>query len=309
MRETEALRLGTRGSALALAQARLVERGLDSLGIGPIEEVVIETRGDRLSRRRPGGSWTAPDGQFTSDLEAALRERRVDAAVHSYKDLPTEPRSDLRVAAVPERGDARDVLIVRGRPGHRASAEALIERLPPAARIGTSSPRRAAQLSARRPDLVAVPVRGNVDTRLARLQRGEFDALVVAAAALDRLGTQQDAVRLPYDVMLPAPAQGALAVQCRSDDASRRAALERLDHAPTRRAVEAERALLRTIGGGCLAALGTLGEVHDGRLRLRAAYAHGGELVRADVTGPSDDPDAVVAAAADALRAGVAARA
>lgn len=304
------LRLGTRGSRLALAQAAIVADGLVAVDGDPVETVVIETHGDRLSRRRPMGGPLATDGQFTAELEAALLDGRIDAAVHSYKDLPTEPRPGLAIAAVLERGDPRDCLVVdQARDG--AGPDEMIEQLQEGARIATSSPRRAAQLQARRADLVAVPIRGNVDTRLARLRRGEFEALLVAAAALDRLGLGSHVgVRLPYETMLPAPAQGALSVQCRAEDASVSAALGRLDHAPTRLAVEAERALLRAIGGGCLAALGALGEVHDGRLRLRAAYQHdGGSFARADVTGPTEAMNAVVSAAADALGAGAEAHA
>ena len=163
--------------------------------------------------------------------------------------------------------------------------------------IGTSSPRRAAQLAAARSDLIAVPVRGNVESRIGRLYAGEFDGLMLAAAGLDRLGIAVPPhARLPFDLVLPAPAQGALAIQIRADDASLRAALEGVDHEPTRVGVEAERTLLRAIGGGCLAPLGALGEVAHDELRLRAAFEDAdGTIRRADCQGPATDAAVVIA--------------
>ncbi|HEX7172668.1 MAG TPA: hydroxymethylbilane synthase, partial [Candidatus Limnocylindria bacterium] len=172
--------------------------------------------------------------------------------------------------------------------------------LPFGGRIGTSSPRRAAQLAAARADLIAMPIRGNVESRIRRLEAGELDGLVLAAAGLDRLGIRvPPAARLPLDLMLPAPAQGALALQVRADDSALRSLLAGIEHFPTRIAVEAERRLLRRIGGGCLAPLGALGEVADDELRLRAAFEDAsGARVRAEARGPAADPDAVVAAVA-----------
>lgn len=287
------LRLGTRGSRLALAQAREAASALAQVLVpGSVELVEIRTAGDAISERRPAGHLVVGDGQFTGELERALVERRIDVAVHSLKDLPTASNPALRLGAILERGDPRDCLLSRHRGG--------LDALPFGARIGTSSVRRAAQLASARVDLVARPIRGNVDTRLRRLKAGEYDALLLAAAGLDRLEipvSEED--RLPLDLMLPAPGQGALALQVRADDVPGVAAL---DHEPTRVAVEAERALLRALGGGCLAPLGALAEVADGRLRLRAAYEGRRGFTRVDVSGPADRPAEVVAEAAARIR-------
>lgn len=282
------LRIGTRRSRLALAQAAIAADALVP-AFGRSELVPIVTEGDSISARRPRGGWVTSDGQFTRDLERALLDGRVDVVVHSYKDLPTALTEGLVVGAVLERGDARDCLVTALGGG--------LDAVPAHGRVGTSSPRRAAQLRASRPDLVAVPVRGNVETRLARLRAGEFDALVLAAAGLDRLGIEvtQDA-RLPFEVMLPAPAQGALAVQVRADDVALRDALTGIEHAPSRIAVEAERMLLRRVGGGCLAPLGAVGQVVGATLTLRAAFEHSdGSLARAEAAGSVARPEAVVA--------------
>jgi hydroxymethylbilane synthase len=282
-----AIRIGTRGSRLALVQAELAANALGPV-IPDLSIMPIATRGDGISNSRPRDGWVDADGQFTRDIDRALLEGRIDVAVHSYKDLPTAEVEGLVIGAVLPRADARDCLVTRdGGP---------MEALPTAASVGTSSPRRAAQLRAMRPDLVATPIRGNVETRLRRLREGEFEAILLAAAGLDRLGIAvPDHARLPFETSLPAPAQGALALQVRADDADLLARLATLDHGPTRIAVEAERRLLRRIGGGCLAPLGALGEVDGATLRLRAAYDAGaGRLVRADVTGNAAAPDEVI---------------
>lgn len=298
MKQHGPIRLGTRGSQLALAQAEIAAAALRAAGIGPFEIVPVETRGDRISRRNARGGWEVTDGQFTGELERGLLRGELDVAVHSYKDLPTLGDERLVIAAVLERGDPRDVLLPTG-----------LDALPFGGRIGTSSPRRAAQLAAVRPDLVALPIRGNVPSRVARLERGELDGLVVAAAGLDRLGIgYPDIARLPLEVMLPAPAQAALALQARRADTDLRARLAGVEHAPTRIAVDAERALLRAVGGGCLAPLGAHAEVHDGMLRLRAAYEDGrGAFGSVEASGPADDADAVIARTAGQLLATVAA--
>ena len=287
------LRLGTRGSRLAMAQSQEAASALAQvLGLGSVEMVEIRTKGDAISERRPAGHLVVGDGQFTGELERALLEQRIDVAVHSLKDLPTASNPALRLGAILERGDPRDCLLSR-HPGR-------LDGLPFGARIGTSSVRRAAQLAAARVDVVAHPIRGNVDTRLRRLEAGEYDALLLAAAGLDRLGvpvSEED--RLSLEVMLPAPGQGALALQVRAEDV---ALLAPLDHAPTRLAVQTERALLRALGGGCLAPLGALAEVLDGQLRLRAAYEGRHAFTRVDITGPADRPAEVVAEAAARIR-------
>jgi hydroxymethylbilane synthase len=292
------IRIGTRGSQLALAQAEIAAAALRAAGIGPFEVVSVETRGDRISRRNARAGWEVTDGQFTGELERGLLRGELDVAVHSYKDLPTLGDERLLIAAVLERGDPRDVLLPAGLDALRFGA-----------RIGTSSPRRAAQLATVRPDLVALPIRGNVPSRIARLERGELDGLVVAGAGLDRLGIgYPDIARLALEVMLPAPAQGALALQARAADSKLRARLAGIEHTPTRIAVDAERALLRAVGGGCLAPLGAHAEARDGMLRLCAAYEdRWGAFGRVEATGPIDDLDSVVERAADELLTTVAA--
>jgi len=280
------LRLGTRGSRLAMAQAHEAASALAHLvGQGSVETIEIRTTGDAISERRPAGHLVVGDGQFTGELERALLERRIDVAVHSLKDLPTASNPELRLGAILERADPRDCLLSR-HPGG-------LDGLPFGARIGTSSVRRAAQLAVARVDLVAHDIRGNVDTRLRRLETGEYDALLLAAAGLDRLGVPvSEDDRLSLEIMLPAPGQGALALQVRADDV---AMLAPLDHRPTRLAVQTERALLRALGGGCLAPLGALAEVVDGQLRLRAAYEGRNGFIRVDLSGPADRPGEVVA--------------
>jgi len=287
------LRLGTRGSRLALAQAREAASALAQvIGLGSVEMVEIRTNGDAISERRPAGHLVVGDGQFTGELEQALLEDRIDIAVHSLKDLPTASNPALRLGAILERGDPRDCLLSRHSGG--------LDGLPFGARIGTSSVRRASQLAAARVDLVTRPIRGNVDTRLRRLEASEYDALLLAAAGLDRLGVPvSEDDRLSYEVMLPAPGQGALALQVRAADVPLVAAL---DHEPTRVAVQAERALLRALGGGCLAPLGVLAEIADGQIRLRAAYEGRNGFTRVDITGPADRPGEVVAEAAARIR-------
>lgn len=296
MTTTATVRIGTRESRLALAQARIAAEAVAPV-FGSGELVTISTRGDAISERRPHAGWVATDGQFTRELERALLDGRVDIVVHSFKDLPTAPVQGLVIGAVLERADARDCLVT--------ADGGTLEDLPFGARIGTSSPRRAAQLAAARSDLIAVPIRGNVETRIARLAAGEFDALVLAAAGLDRLGIEvADHARLAFDLVLPAPAQGALAIQARTVDTTLLDALHRIDHGPTRIAVEAERALLRRIGGGCLAPLGALGEVSAGTLRLRAAYETAdGTYLRAEAFGPVDDPAELVNQVAERILA------
>jgi hydroxymethylbilane synthase len=249
---TRTLRIGTRASRLARWQTAQVGRQLENRAGARCEEVTISTAGDRdVSRPLPeiGG-----EGLFTEALAAALRRGDIDLAVHSLKDLPIASPADLIVAAVCQRADARDVLIARD---HRT-----LDALPRGAIVGTSSRRRSAQLRAARPDLVMRPLRGNVDTRVRRALDGDFDAIVLAAAGVERLGLN-DAISsyLPYDLMLPAPGQGALAVQCRADDEETLQLLARLDDPEARATTAAERTFLEALGGGCSAPVGAVAEI------------------------------------------------
>lgn len=271
------LRIGTRGSQLALAQAEWVRRRLEGANPGlRAELVVIRTSGDRIADvplHQVGGK-----GLFVKELEAALLDGGIDAAVHSLKDVPGELAPGLRIAAVPEREDARDVMITRA-PGGLAALAA-------GARVGTSSPRRAALLRALHPHLTVVDLRGNVDSRLAKLDRGEVDGLVLAAAGLHRLGvTPPHAVPCDPRQFLPAIGQGALALECAAEPVAAR--LRAVEHLPTRRAIDAERAFLITIGGTCTTPLAGHAELDGDRLTLRAAIAHpdGHPVVRGERSG------------------------
>ena len=278
--------IGTRGSALALAQTKLVASRLG----GDVEVRVLHTAGDRSERP----IRTLGDGAFVATIEDALLRREIDVAVHSLKDLPTAERDGLVIAAIPEREDPRDVLVTATRGG--------LASLPEGAVVGTSSPRRAAFLRAIRPDAMTREIRGNVDTRLRKVREGEYDATVLAFAGLRRLGVAvaPDEV-LDAHTMPPAPGQGALAVQCRAKDRSLRTRLERLDDPDTHNAVRAERALLAALGASCALRLGTLARSEGGAVRLAAAFAVGEEIVRFD--GSGRDPDSVAAAAARSLSA------
>jgi len=244
--------------------------------------VPVRTAGDRSSRpiAELGGV-----GWFTRELERALLEGTVDLVVHSLKDLPTETPGGLVVAATPPREDARDALVGRW---------PTLDALPRGARVGTSSPRRRAQLLAYRRDLEVVPLRGNVDTRLRKVDAGEVEAAVLAAAGLVR-GGWEDRVRqyLDPEVMLPAPAQGALAVQVRESDAPLVELTRQIDHPPTRAAVRAERAFLRALGGGCTLPVGALATVEGDRLclQVRVLSEDGSRQVSARREGRPDDPE------------------
>jgi hydroxymethylbilane synthase len=280
---TSALRIGTRGSPLALWQANHVADRLRPL-ISPriVELVHVQTEGDRdqsASLAHIGGR-----GVFTKEIEWALLDGRVDVAVHSLKDLPTQPVEGLVLAAVPPRGPSGDVLVAR-----RVSR---FDDLPQGTRIATGSLRRRAQLLHRRPDLQLVDIRGNVETRLRKLWDGVLDALVLAQAGLERLGLAASATEvLDPNWMLPAVGQGALGLECRSEDQPLRQLLANLDHSVTRQAVEAERSLLSHLGGGCQVPLGALGSVNGGTLTLRAAVLvlDGSRRIGGVETGPTGE--------------------
>lgn len=257
------VRIGTRGSVLALAQAQLVVEALSRAGRRS-RVVVIETQGDR---RTPDTAWG--EGAFVAAIEQALSGGRVDIAVHSAKDMPTSEPTDLVVGAYLPREDPRDALVVP------VGAEARgLEHLPVESRLGTDSPRRTAFLLAFRRDLRPHPLHGNVDTRLHRLEEGGSDALVLAVAGLVRLGLgERISERLAPEVVPPAPGQGAIALQARRDDEELIATLAAIDDERTRLAVEAERAFLAWSGGGCRAPIGALATIESDGLVLRGAYA------------------------------------
>lgn len=258
----DAVRIGTRGSSLALVQARLAAVAIERSG-GVASLVTIETDGDR---RAPDTAWG--EGAFVKSIERALLDGRIDIAVHSAKDVPTDEDPRLLIGAYLPRADARDALVM-GQPG-----PASVDDLPSGAIIGTDSPRRTAFLLARRPDLRVRPLHGNVDTRLRRLDAGEVDAAILACAGLDRLGRgARISERIDPDLMPPAPGQGAIALQIRRDDARMRDVVAAVDHRPTRITVEAERALLKRAGGGCRSPIGAFAEVEDGHLRLLGGHA------------------------------------
>ena len=284
------LRIGTRPSALAVAQSTLVAERLRAAG-HPAELVTVSTKGDRSAAPIP----TLGVGVFVSQLRDALVAGEVDVAVHSYKDLPTAEDPRLVLPAVPAREDPRDALVARD--------GLVLGELPAGSTVGTGSPRRIAQLHALGLGLSPLPIRGNVDTRLAKVASGELDAVVVAAAGLRRLGRIDEATELLDPLqMLPAPAQGALAVECRAGDPGLAALLgEVLDDEHARAAVTAERAVLATLEAGCSAPVGALADVvsdltDDGRIvdrvLLRAVVGTAdGVLLRASATGDLDDAE------------------
>jgi hydroxymethylbilane synthase len=281
------LRIGTRGSALALAQANQVADAIRSAGC-PVDIVVVRTTGDESSA--PVAELGV--GVFTSALRDALARREVDFAVHSYKDLPTAPDPRLTLAAVPRREDPRDALVARD--------GLLLAQLPPGSTVGTGSARRAAQLRALGLGLDVRPLRGNVDSRLRKVHDGELDAVVVARAGLARLGRLDEATEILDPLqMLPAPAQGALAIECRADDLETEHRLAALNDPATRAAVTAERSFLAALEAGCSAPVGALAEVvedldddGDGPARITeslslrgVAATADGALLRASSTG------------------------
>jgi hydroxymethylbilane synthase len=257
------LRIGTRGSPLALWQAHYVADRLRPLAAPrPVELVEIETAGDRI--RDVALSQIGGEGVFTKEIQRALLAGTVDVAVHSLKDLPTQPVTGLVLAAVPPRGPTGDAFVSR--------RHARFDDLPSQATVATSSLRRRSQALHRRPDLNLVSIRGNVETRLRKLDEQNLDGLILAQAGLERLALAGVITEiLDPQWMLPAVGQGALGLECRTDDPTTLALLAPLNDFPTRQAVLAERALLRGLGGGCLVPIGAAGVVRDDRLSLRGA--------------------------------------
>jgi hydroxymethylbilane synthase len=284
------LTLGTRGSPLALAQARMTARALEDAhgwARGAVNIVTVRTSGDRIQDRplaEVGGK-----ALWTKELDLALLAGETDCSVHSLKDVESDRPPALRIAAMLERADVRDRLIGAGS----------LADLPPGAVVGTSSPRRAAQVLRLRPDLNTISIRGNVDTRLAKREAGDVDATLLAAAGLDRLGRGEVGSPIPTDVMLPAPAQGAVGIECRSDDVRVRALLGAIDHADTSAAVAAERAFTLALGGTCHSPVAALALVEGDAIAFRCEIlsANGAEHLGEEARFAVGDLDAPAALA------------
>ena len=276
------LTIGSRGSQLALWQAHWIQARLEKLGQESRIEI-IKTTGDKITD--VALSQVGSKGLFTKEIEEALLAGAIDVAVHSLKDMPTDLPAGLTLAAIPEREDPRDALIGRA-----------LEDLPEGSRVGTGSLRRAAQLRALRPDLQMEDIRGNVDTRLRKLDEGHYDAIVLAAAGLRRLGWEHRITELfNPGIMCPAVGQGALAVETRDDDGAAFQIAKRLEHAESRARITAERAVLAALGGGCQAPMGAHAYIDGETLFLIALIVSpdGNEVVRQAKTGPVSDAAAL----------------
>ena len=285
------LRIGSRGSQLALWQANHISALLHARG-HEVEIEIIKTTGDKITDVALAKVGTK--GMFTKEIDEALAEGRVDLAVHSLKDLPTAVSAGFEIAAITQRENPRDVFCSRKYKS--------IDELPHGARIGTSSLRRQAQLKAVRPDLEVHSLRGNVDTRLRKLEAGEYDAVILAAAGLNRLG-KTELVRqvISEEIMCPAAGQGALAIEIRANDSGTRHLLAFLDDTTARTTTTCERALLNKLGGGCQVPIGAFAEVRDGQLHLDAIVARpdGTKLLRESQDG--SDPVRLGEAVGEAL--------
>jgi len=272
------LTIGSRGSLLALWQARWIQARLQGFGVESHIEI-IHTTGDKITD--VALSKVGTKGLFTKEIEEALLSGAIDLAVHSLKDMPTELPDGLTLGAIPEREDPRDAMV-----GRRLDA------LAPKAKVGTSSLRRAAQLRAKRPDLEIENIRGNVDTRLRKLDEGQYDAIVLASAGLRRLGWENRITELlDLEVMCPAVGQGALAVETRADGGAALEIAKRLEHRDSRIAVTAERAVLAALGGGCQVPIGAYATVDPGAVHLRAIIVSpdGTEIIREQASGAAED--------------------
>lgn len=293
MPESTKIMIGSRGSKLALCQAEWVKIRLIAAGY-QVEIKVIKTSGDKLVDVPLPQSGIK--GLFIKEIEEALIAGVVDLAVHSLKDLPNDQPDELHVAAVPEREDARDVLISRDLK--------LFAQLVPGSRVGTSSLRRRSQAAHLRPDLQIVPVRGNIDTRFNKLDRGDYDALILAAAGVHRLGLQSRVVQyFSVEEICPAVGQGALAIEVRKGDKRIERAVAPIDHAATHQAIRAERATLRRLGGGCQLPIAAYAFPDADGLRLSGVVASldGTRLISAATSGSLDNPENLGALVADSL--------
>jgi hydroxymethylbilane synthase len=274
------LRIGSRGSLLALWQANYISNLLRARG-HTVDVEIITTTGDKITGVTLAKVGTK--GMFTKEIEEALIAIRIDLAVHSLKDLPTELSNDYELAAITTREDARDVFC--------SVNFASVEELPQRANVGTSSLRRQAQLMALRPDLGIYALRGNVDTRLRKLEAGEYDAIILAAAGVNRLGkTERVRQIIPVDVMTPAAGQGALGIEIRTGDDATRELLAFLDDPKARATTTCERALLNRLGGGCQMPIGAYAEAIEGRIRLHGLVAHPNGSRSLRETREGDDP-------------------
>jgi len=291
------LRIGSRGSALAMWQAEFVRDWLASRENGTRPEIIrIRTAGDQF--QQGSVAQIGRKGVFIKEIEDALLAGSIDLAVHSLKDMPTEIPAGLAIVAIPQREDARDCLVARN--------SATLAALPRGARVGTSSLRRQAQLRRARPDLQVLDLRGNVDTRLRRVEEGQLDAAVLAYAGVKRLKQEPRVTEvLSTDVMLPAVGQGALAVEARAGDRETCECLAGFDHAATRTAVTAERAVLAALQGGCQVPLGAWGRLEGGRLQLDACVCavDGSDIVRDHAEGSPAQPEALGRALGEQLLA------
>jgi len=282
MNTKRTIRIGTRGSRLALVQTEIIHRML--LRLKPelnIEQVIIKTQGDKILD--VSLSKIGDKGLFVKEIETALLRNDIDLAVHSMKDLPTESPAELTIAAVAPREDAHDVLV--------SNKNRLLDDLPQGAVVATSSLRRGAQLLSHRKDLRLTDIRGNVETRLRKFEQGDMDAVVLARAGLKRLGLEAHISQvLPYEVMLPAPAQGAIGIQIRKDDAEVMALARLINDVATFQAVTAERAFLKALQGGCQTPIAAYGEIHDSTLTLegRVLSLDGSKLFSAKI---NDTPE------------------
>lgn len=282
--------IGSRASNLALWQANWVKTKLEERHRG-IEVVIrtITTTGDRIRDVALPTLGGQGKGLFTKDLEDEVIAGRIDIAVHSLKDVPTEVPAFLEIGAITEREDVRDALVAR-------DEIASFDDLPQGAVVGTSSLRRQAQIRAARPDLILTPARGNVDTRIRKAESAVYDAVILAAAGLHRLGCAARITQyLDEDLVLPAAGQGALAIEVRQNDAAVAELIQVLDHEPTHGACAAERAFLKELGGGCLVPIAALGRIDGDTLRLKGlvARADGSEVIRGEDSGPAHEPAAV----------------
>lgn len=284
---TQRVRIATRKSALALWQAEYVKARLEFFHPGLVVELVpMSTQGDKIldtPLAKIGGK-----GLFVKELETAMLEDRADIAVHSMKDVPVEFPEGLMLSTICEREDPRDAFV--------SNQYSSLDQLPQGAVVGTSSLRRQCQIKALRPDLQIRDLRGNVNTRLAKLDAGEYDAIILAAAGLIRLGFQtRIAIYLPVSQSLPANGQGAVGIECRSDDAAVRALLAPLEHTATRQAVLAERAMNRALQGGCQVPIGAFAEIDGDQLHLRGLVGQldGQQILQAEVRGAASEGEAL----------------